>query len=279
MFFDSLLLSLYFETPLHTGASGALSCIDLPVQRERTTQWPVILASEVRAALRRALGDDAAAKLLGVSESDQDRRVSVGDARLLLFPVRSSVAPFLWITCPAVLSRLRRDLERTIGAPIGSLPSLGAEEMLVSSNWSHGSDAFALEDIVLTPKQGWDAGPLLKLLPSAAAYEGFGGEVDASVGVVSDEVFGFLVRTATEVSPAAAANGGGICYQELVPSDALFYVPILSMAGSGKTQSHPPSPLVGLEDQLGSHLQLGAGATLGRGWAKTAVIQSKGAKP
>jgi CRISPR-associated protein Cmr4 len=279
MFIDSVLLSLYFETPLHTGATGALSCIDLPVQRERTTQWPVILASEVRAALRRALSDDAAGKLLGVAESDNDRQVSVGDGRLLLFPVRSSVAPFVWITCPAVLSRLRRDLERTIGSPIPSLPSLGSEEMLVSSNWSHGSDAFAIEDIVLSPKQGWDAGALLQLLPSAAAYESFGSEVDASVGVVSDEVFGFLVRTATEVSPAGSPNGGAVSYQELVPSDALFYVPIVAMAGSAKGQKKKESSLQGFEEQLGSHLQVGSGATLGRGWAKTAVIQAKGAKP
>ena len=27
----------------------------------------------------------------------------------MLFPVRSSVAPFLWVTCPAILRKLKRD--------------------------------------------------------------------------------------------------------------------------------------------------------------------------
>ena len=32
------------------------------------------------------------------------------DARVLAFPARSSVAPFVWVTCPSVLARLKRDV-------------------------------------------------------------------------------------------------------------------------------------------------------------------------
>ncbi len=35
-------LYLYTETPLHAGAGSGLSSIDLPIQRERTTQYPMI---------------------------------------------------------------------------------------------------------------------------------------------------------------------------------------------------------------------------------------------
>ncbi len=35
-------LYLYTETPLHAGVGSGLSSIDLPIQRERTTQYPMI---------------------------------------------------------------------------------------------------------------------------------------------------------------------------------------------------------------------------------------------
>ena len=36
--------------------------------------------------------------------------VSISDARLLFFPVRSNLAPYVWITCPGVLKRFNTDL-------------------------------------------------------------------------------------------------------------------------------------------------------------------------
>ena len=36
------MLYLYVETPLHAGMGAGLSSIDLPIQRERTTQYPMI---------------------------------------------------------------------------------------------------------------------------------------------------------------------------------------------------------------------------------------------
>jgi CRISPR-associated protein Cmr4 len=41
--------------------------------------------------------------------------LSFTEARLLLFPVRSLVGTFAWITCPQVLARLRRDLHTIAG--------------------------------------------------------------------------------------------------------------------------------------------------------------------
>lgn len=42
-------LYLYVETPLHAGVGSGLSSIDLPIQRERTTQYPMIQGSGIRA--------------------------------------------------------------------------------------------------------------------------------------------------------------------------------------------------------------------------------------
>ncbi|MBI5531249.1 MAG: type III-B CRISPR module RAMP protein Cmr4 [Deltaproteobacteria bacterium] len=272
MLTDSVVLSLYFETPLHTSASGAPGAIDLPIQRERTTQWPMVHASEVRESLRKALGATADALFGG---ADAEAALSLGDARLLLFPVRCSVAPFVWITCPAVLARLRRDLERTVGIALPALPAVGNDDILVSSAWSHGTDAFAIEDVVLTPKSGLEAAALLDLLPApSGAYEGFAREVDASLGVVSDEVFGFLVRSATELAPVPGRNGSQL-FEEMVPPDALFYVPVSNLGAQGKG-SKKQSATQQLEKALPTHLQVGDAVQLGRGWARTALLKAKG---
>ena len=34
----------------------------------------------------------------------------MSDAKLLAFPMRSNIAPFIWVTCPAIIKRLKTDL-------------------------------------------------------------------------------------------------------------------------------------------------------------------------
>ncbi len=277
MMTESVVLSLYFETPLHAGASGTLGAVDLPIQRERTTQWPTIPAGDVRASLRKAMagaGEDTLAKLFG--DGDADASLSLGDARLLFFPVRSSVAPFVWITCPAALARLRRDLERTVGVQLPAVPAPANEEILVGAAWNHGSDAFALEDAVVTPKPGLELPSIAQLLPAtSSAYEGFARELESSVGIVSDELFGFLVRTAVEISPVASS--GAVAYQEMMPADALFYVPVAGLGAPAKGKKQSATQL--LEKNLPSHVQFGADAQLGRGWARMHVLKAQGGTP
>ncbi|MBO0794275.1 MAG: hypothetical protein J2P36_25460, partial [Ktedonobacteraceae bacterium] len=50
-------LYLYVETPLHAGVGSGLSSIDLPIQRERTTQYPMIQGSGIKGKLRSVAED------------------------------------------------------------------------------------------------------------------------------------------------------------------------------------------------------------------------------
>src|SRR6516162_5796841 len=121
------LLSLHAQTALHPGAGTALGTVDLPVQRERHTLWPTIAGSALKGILRDACREKIAARsdLDQLPRYDDkpdkpaDRRgkarekanstlelnelfgpptegshefggaLSVTDARLLAFPVRS----------------------------------------------------------------------------------------------------------------------------------------------------------------------------------------------
>ncbi len=273
---DSVVLSLYFETPLHAPSGSVVGTIDQPVQRERTTQWPVVFASTLESSLRTSFtqtaGEDAAKSLFGDASNGG---LSISDARLLLFPVRSSAAPFLWVTCPAVISRLRRDLERTIGIEIPPAPSVKTDEIVTSNAWTHGDAPLAAEDIVLKPRAGYDASKLMALLPSdGSAYDSFAKEVEASFGLVSDEVFGFLVRTGTEIRVVGGMLGdeASPCYDEAIPSDTLFYVPVIGMG----TKDAKAAALTRLAEGCGTHLRVGGGEQVGRGWARTRLLKAEG---
>src|SRR5437764_11733544 len=112
MITDTTMLYLYTETPLHAGVGSGLSSIDLPIQRERTTQYPMIQGSGIKGKLRAtaefekvpdldilfgsAKTDDKTAKtnMANAAKSNDESKdyagaLIVGDARILLFPVRS----------------------------------------------------------------------------------------------------------------------------------------------------------------------------------------------
>ena len=116
-------IGLYTETPLHCGAESATGYVDLPVQRERHTGYPLIPGSTIKGVLRdemksdERLGKDGVRDIFGADSTDEKAPspgiVSFGDGLLVAFPVRSSGAPFHWVTCPFVLERVFRALGAT----------------------------------------------------------------------------------------------------------------------------------------------------------------------
>jgi CRISPR-associated protein Cmr4 len=52
MFEAKSMLYLYVETPLHAGSGASLGVVDLPVQRERVTGYPMVQASGIKGKLR-----------------------------------------------------------------------------------------------------------------------------------------------------------------------------------------------------------------------------------
>ncbi|HEY4036838.1 MAG TPA: type III-B CRISPR module RAMP protein Cmr4, partial [Ktedonobacteraceae bacterium] len=126
MILDTTTLYLYVETPLHAGVGSGLSSIDLPIQRERTTQYPMVQSSGIKGKLRSVA--DAATKgeqptwkkddveiVFGPEKEGADHAgaLIVGDARILLFPVRSLSGVFAYTTSRDVLNRFLRDINRT----------------------------------------------------------------------------------------------------------------------------------------------------------------------
>ncbi|HEY7515944.1 MAG TPA: type III-B CRISPR module RAMP protein Cmr4, partial [Vicinamibacteria bacterium] len=115
-FSDIGLLGLYTETSLHCGTESGAGYVDLPIQRERHTGYPVIPGSTIKGILRDevsgsgGLSPDQVRALFGTLDASGPGTVSFGDAIVAAFPVRSSGAPFHWTTCPFVVERVLRAL-------------------------------------------------------------------------------------------------------------------------------------------------------------------------
>jgi CRISPR-associated protein Cmr4 len=132
-------LFLICETPLHAGSGSDLGIVDLPIQRERHTDFPKIEGSSLKGALREAVEqvtqqksfedqvtvhrvfgyDDGGLKnKKAIDESlggktDFAGAIGFSDARLLLFPVKSMKGVFAWVTCEKVLSQFSSDMKQT----------------------------------------------------------------------------------------------------------------------------------------------------------------------
>src|SRR5690349_13579567 len=95
---ETTTLYFYVETPLHVGTGSGLSSVDLPIQRERITQYPMIQGSGLKGKLRATAmaaaqnsdgwtSEDVAAVFGPEKEgSEHAGALIVGDARILLFP-------------------------------------------------------------------------------------------------------------------------------------------------------------------------------------------------
>ena len=97
---NTALLGLLAETSIHAGAGQMAGVIDLPIQREAHTAWPVVFGSAVKGALRTLAHEQKAPWLTAVfgpettNASDHAGALLVSDARLLLLPMRSLTSHF-----------------------------------------------------------------------------------------------------------------------------------------------------------------------------------------
>src|SRR6266540_173056 len=110
---------LHALTPLHVGAGFGLGFIDLPIMREKITNWPIVPGSAVKGVLSSHFGADRdrettpalkAAFGTGGEENANAGSLVFADARLVCMPVRSLYGTFAWVTSPLALERLQRDL-------------------------------------------------------------------------------------------------------------------------------------------------------------------------
>lgn len=285
------LLFLHAQTSLHPGSGTALGAVDLPVQRERHTQWPVIPGSSLKGVVRdccrrRVVGkpsdeadaDETLSTVFGPPTAQADKHagaISLTDARLLLFPVRSLRGVFAWITCPAVLERLNRDLGMTKQESLGGLPTIGEEQAACVQNSPLLVDGhLVLEEYEFARYA--NASQVADWLAAHVTSEASTQQrIRTHLAVLSDDYFSHFVRHATEVVARIGLNyerktvrKGALFYQEFLPAETVFYSVVLANGsrrnGDGRS-ARQVLDYVRQETEQSGILQIGGDETTGKG--------------
>jgi CRISPR-associated protein Cmr4 len=272
-------------TPIHPGTGQvSASVIDLPVAREVATNYPFIPASSLKGVLRNGREDAASNVIFGqatgetVGDAALGRSVgtaaalSLTDARLLCFPVRSYRGTFALITCPTVLRRLERDTTALQLAGVGSLAQHPGDGIaLVADNAvvyvAQGQNQKVIfEDIDLQSQHSPEASKIAQTIAELALPQPERRNFIERFVVVSDDVFGFFVDSATEViarvrldPQTKTVEQGGLWYEEAIPAETLFSS--FAMVDSGRLSGHNAWA------ELKQHpwIQVGGDASVGRG--------------
>lgn len=278
--------TFYAISPVHAGAGASLTAVDLPIQRERHTNWPHIQASAVKGAMRSHYRDfvpegnkELINFLLGSDEQDGWSRekdnipgaVAFSDAKLLAFPVRSNVAPFVWVTSPAILKRLNNDLDFVGMTPMDEPPPLADEDALCLSGGLSGG--ILLEDMVVTVTREI-ANPIPTGFPALG-----------KLLLISDQAFKHIVESCTEIqtqikidSEKGTAAEHSLRYQELLPADSVLYVVVYYSRAVFDNALKADTVRGHVQDVIKNFIQIGGDETLGRGICKIAWIPQGGVK-
>ena len=319
MFQASTMLFIYVETPLHAGTGRGFGAVDLPIQRERTTDYPMIQASGIKGRLRAEThpkfgraqfdADEEQRRLIHKvifgpetqQASEHAGALGVGDARLLLFPVRSLSGVFAWTTSREALARFVREAALA-QLPIPWSQSLLSDEPPTDGCWVNGDTLVAGETVVLeefafTPQSDaaatvqaigtWLAGTVF---PQTDEYEYWRAEVPKKLCILPENAFRDFVRYGTEIqthvrisTETKTVEGGALWTSESLPVDTVMYAPLL--ATDGRANGAHPKLKAGevlkqmrdaVKEQGLNRIQLGGDETTGQGIVALHVTEATG---
>jgi len=242
---------LHALTPLHVGAGRGLGYIDLPIMREKVTNWPLVPGSTVKGVLadhhnatkEKREKDNLYRAAFGIADPGEKPEGGANsgslvftDARLVCLPVRSLYGTFAWCTSPMVLARLYRDIEaagKHDEELRGSIDPADDEVYLpqiAGSELTGGEGRVFLEDLDFRVRdcpvtKAWSSKLSQWLFTDPDWQKIF----EVRFAVVPDDVFNFLCETGTEVAARVRINeetktvkSGALWYEEALPAESIL---------------------------------------------------------
>lgn len=287
---NTLLLGLSAHTWIHAGSGEKDGVVDLPIQREAHTGWPVIFGSSLKGAMRSAatlnkvtvdiktlFGPDALNEG-ATSDKIYAGALMVSDARLLWLPIRSLTTHTRYVTCPALLRRLLADMARAGHQPSLKVPAVQNLEASVSKKQQ---ERLYLEEYAFTVQANPELSAWCQLLAQFADVSEE--EVAEQLMVISNDQFAHLCQAAIPLHPHIAIDyetksvkDGALWYEEALPPETLFYTLLVlndardnSGLKAGELANQTRQSLV--EER--PYLQVGGNESTGMGWLKLTQVE------
>ena len=232
---------IHTVTPLHMGTGRGVGYIDLPIAREKVTNWPCIPGSAVKGVVADHFGatkkkreDDGLVRAAFGTANDSDTTEANStagslvftDARIVCLPIRSFYGTFAWVTSPFCLERLKRDTGLAV-------PSVVVKSAIVTDKTKLVRDGtkLYLEDLDLDCTKSKEADGCAELIARAvfADRPDWQAIFRERLAIVSDDIFTFLCEAGTEVSAhiridedSGTVAGGALWYEEALPVETLL---------------------------------------------------------
>jgi CRISPR-associated protein Cmr4 len=212
--------------------------------------------------------------------SDHAGALSIGDARILLFPVRSLAGVFAWTTSVDALARFRREAQM-VGLSVNwELPSEPDKNTaLVSGNALIAGGSVVLEEFSFTPDKSqtdtvqaigtWLAG---HALPQMNEYQYWRKQLPPKLCILPEDAFrdfvlyGTEVQTHVQLDPSRKTVKEGPWTTESLPVDTLLYAPLMATKSRASGVDLNGQQVLEKVKGLGLvHTQLGGDETTGQG--------------
>lgn len=308
---NTRLFWLHTLSPTHVGIGRGLGYIDLPIDREGVTNWPIIRGS----ALKGVWSDHFARKIVPRIEKGKDRRkldtpeskrlkAAFGvagenndsnsgaliptDARIVCLPVRSFRGTFAWVTSPLCLQMLARTLTLAGSNSIPAIPKITDADKAhhINDTALLENNHIYLEDLDLRAEKCsvanlWAIYLGMRIFDKDANWRE---QFIKRFVVLSDTVFDFLCQTGTEVHTRVRIQEdtktvveGALWTEESVPAETI----LMGVLQCDRIFGHHGEEITpsGLLDQFAKDelvLQMGGKATVGRGQVRCIFTDANG---
>lgn len=233
---------VYVRTSLHVGAGRGTGFIDLPIMRERVTNWPMVPGSSVKGVLRDRHNSDHPSFVTAFGHSVTDGETQAGallftDANIVCLPVKSMYGTFAYVTSPLVLARLKRDADVLLSGGRLEVPDGPADDAAfcaddaVFSGGSAGDDKLYLEDLDFQLQKNAQAGLWAEYIGNAVFQKDneWRRIFTQRFVILSDQMFNFLSEYATEVNARikvddekGTVKNGALWYEENLPTETIL---------------------------------------------------------
>lgn len=278
------LYHLHALSALHCGTGQSVDIIDLPIARARATNLPIVPGSSLRGILREDIaGKDGALekilfgpRMISGSDDAYAGALAVGDAHLLLLPIRALAGIVAYSTCPFILRRYAWDVRRGSGNQVSlPIPALKESEALYVKNGENVlSGKIVLEDLDLTAREDTEAGIWASRI-AQAIFPQDGTARDDLIKhflILPDSVFSFLAETATEIRTRIAIDQntgtvkkGALWSEENLPAESVLWGVYALSDSRVKGDAHNNAATLAEKLPGEALLQLGGKTGVGRG--------------